>query len=211
MYELKTGPAQEPVSVSDLKEYLRIDHSDEDDLIESLGKSARVWVENHITQYLITQTWVLWLDFFPIQYKDSNAKWWDGIVDGSISTLFQQQNYIPIERGPVQSITHLKTYDTEDTATTFSSDYYILNQYDRPAKIVLRQSQIWPTTNLRSSKGIEIEFVSGFGSTGTSVPESINQSIKHLTLELYEKRGDEFKVPQSVFLLLEPYRRKKLA
>ncbi|NNU16986.1 hypothetical protein HK107_11710 [Parvularcula sp. ZS-1/3] len=59
MYELITPPAVEPFSLTDLKSALRVDHSNEDDLLMRLGITARAFIERRLGHAIAAQTWRL--------------------------------------------------------------------------------------------------------------------------------------------------------
>jgi len=54
---LMSGPAVEPVDLSDAKLHLRVDHSSEDSLIDGLIAAARLRVEAYAGVAMIDQTW----------------------------------------------------------------------------------------------------------------------------------------------------------
>lgn len=63
--ELITPPAVEPFSLTDLKAALRIDHSQDDDLVMRLGVTARTFVERRLSHAIAAQTWRLTLQGQP--------------------------------------------------------------------------------------------------------------------------------------------------
>ncbi len=63
------APAAEPLSVADLRTAIGIDWTDDDGLIESIGKAARRWVELYTRRQIITATYDLYLSDWP----DSNV------------------------------------------------------------------------------------------------------------------------------------------
>ena len=62
---LLTGPAVEPLTLAEAKEYLRVDTGDDDDVITALIAGARVHVEAQTRRALITQSWRLVRDGWP--------------------------------------------------------------------------------------------------------------------------------------------------
>ena len=62
---LTSPPAVEPLTVDEVKTYLRIDHDDEDCLLASLITSARLQVEAALDLALITQSWSWTFDAWP--------------------------------------------------------------------------------------------------------------------------------------------------
>ena len=71
---IATAPAAEPISTADAKLHLRVDITDDNDLIDALVKVAREHVEIITRRALITQTWDYYLDDFPGElYRDSTA------------------------------------------------------------------------------------------------------------------------------------------
>jgi len=104
--QLVTPPAEEPVSLAEAKQHLRVDGGDDDLLIGSLITAARQAAETKTGRQLITARWKLVLDAFPchaillskcpvqsvvnIQYLDMNGMSQtlplvDYVVDESLS------------------------------------------------------------------------------------------------------------------------------
>jgi uncharacterized phiE125 gp8 family phage protein len=57
--KLVTPPVTEPVTLDELKQYLRIDHADDDAEVSALGVAAREFVETYTGLALPVQTWEL--------------------------------------------------------------------------------------------------------------------------------------------------------
>jgi uncharacterized phiE125 gp8 family phage protein len=62
---LLAGPAQEPVSLDEMRSYLRLESGEEDALVLSLIKAARHGVEQGSKRALMAQKWRLRLQRFP--------------------------------------------------------------------------------------------------------------------------------------------------
>src|SRR4029453_8792293 len=60
---LLTGPAIEPLSLDEAKAFLRVEHSDDDQIISALIAGARIETQSQVA--LITQGWVIVLDCWP--------------------------------------------------------------------------------------------------------------------------------------------------
>ena len=55
---VSSAPSSEPLTLSDTKSYLRVDHSSDDSLITSLIIASRQLVEEHTGRALITKTYI---------------------------------------------------------------------------------------------------------------------------------------------------------
>ena len=113
-----TEPASEPLSQSETKSYLRVTDSGDDALITSLIVTARKIAEEHMSRAIISQTLRLFVDSLD-EYEDPL---WEGMRTGAYLNYYK--DYIDLPFPDVSSVTHVKTYDDEDTATTFASSKY---------------------------------------------------------------------------------------
>jgi len=97
-YQRTTDAASEPISVTEAKDHLKVDASDQDTYIGTLITAARTYCENYCERSFISQTWVAYLENFS----------WD----------------IELERGEVISVTTVEYYNDSDVLTTVSSTLY---------------------------------------------------------------------------------------
>jgi hypothetical protein len=204
--KLITAPASEPVTLAEVKLYLRIDGSDDDTMLNNFITVARQIAEEYTNRKFINQTWDLWMDRFPSQVNfDALAP--DTVTQGKLSEYISVQNYIEIPYYPLSSVTYLKTYDDDGTDYTMTSTDYIVDTYTEPSRISLKNSTVWPSTFLRPVNGIQIRFVAGYGTLASAVPYPIKQAIMELVGKFYSSRGcDETKLPSVAMALLGPYR-----
>jgi uncharacterized phiE125 gp8 family phage protein len=192
--ELVTAATGEVISLDEAKDRLRrtSDTAVEDGQIEALIDAAVAYLEEDVRISLLTQTRRIWYDGIP--------------CDGTFL----------LDRGPVASITSVKLYDTADAATTLSSTIYQLDAVSQPARLVARSGQSWnSSTSLRSVNAVAIEYVAGFGSSGSSVPSPLKQAVLLLAGSLFEHReqvivaqfaGQFLELPFGYKELTGPYR-----
>lgn len=102
LLERAIAPASEPITLADAKQYIRVDHSDEDDAITDMIVAVRMAAEEYMRRSLITQSWKLVLDDY-----------------------IAERTKLPM--GPVQSVTSLKIIDRDDSEQSISSNVYYLN------------------------------------------------------------------------------------
>jgi len=144
-------------------------YSAEDDVLTRFISAARVYCEEYQGRAYITQTWEKALDDFP-----------------AADTI-----QIPI--APLQSVTSVKYYDTDETESTLSDSYYYVDTYKDPGRIVLQYGYSWPSDVLRPANGVIIRYVCGYGDNATDVPESIRQAILLLVGHFYENRENSIR------------------
>jgi hypothetical protein len=184
---LITGPSVEPVSVSEMRSFLRLAGVDlpteEDTLIETLITAARQYFENKTKRALISQTWRLTFDQIP--YDNSQDDWWDGTREGHVGMFSSQRRYIELSISPLLSVTSFKAYAQDDSSTTFT-DYFV-DTSSRPGRVALRNGSVWPTAT-RGVSNFEVDYVAGYGPAATDVPGDILLAIKQLVAHSYEKR-----------------------
>ena len=188
---LKTAPTSEPVSLSEAKAHLRVDGATDDGYIDALITVAREWVEAPgLNRSLITQTWYLVLDAWPIG------------------------NTITFPRPPLVSVTSVTYIDDAGVTRTLAASNYIVDTKSEPGRLVLTSAASWPTESLRAAAAITVEFVAGYGAAAP-VPTSIKQAMLLLIGHWYENRevfvesrfaASLTEAPYVVDALLSPHR-----
>ncbi len=163
---LVTGSSSEPVSLDQAKQHLRVDHSDEDELIASLITSASRKLDGRdgeLSRALISQTWALSLGRFPAE--------------------------ISLPLPPCQSVTSIAYVDENGVAQTLDAANYTLVGAggSGPASIVPSWGNAWPSTR-DVPEAVTVTFVAGYGDDPLDVPEPIRTAIKMIVAHLYEHR-----------------------
>ncbi|MBB5050548.1 putative phiE125 gp8 family phage protein [Afipia massiliensis] len=157
---LVTAPAAEPLSLTDAKNFLRVEHGDDDAIITSLVSAARNHVEALTRCALITQTWRLVLD-----------RWPDG---GRIAPRI----------GPLRTLTAVRVFDPAGEASVIDPDIFVV---DVAAGVLAAPAWSLPVPG-RSVAGIELDIEVGFGAA-SDVPQTLRQAIRMLVAHWYENRG----------------------
>jgi uncharacterized phiE125 gp8 family phage protein len=161
---LEAAPDIEPISLTEAKLHLRVDVSDDDNLITALIQAAREMAETITRRVLITQSWNYILDEFP---------------DG---------DEIELPLPPLQSVEEITYKDQDGDDTTFSEDDYIVNTDAEPGKVVLAYGKSWPGASLYPTGAITVQFTAGYGDESTDVPMVIRQAMLLMIGHWYENR-----------------------
>lgn len=166
-----TGPAVEPVTLSEAKAHLRVDDSNSDAEITAMIQAAREWVETYLDRTLVNTQWVMRLDKFPD----------DGLQD------------IPLPRPPMvtsgtaTAVAVTLTYENGTTGT-YSTSSYRVDRNATPGSVKTLYSQDWPA-HLWDDNSISVTWWAGYGSSGSSVPAAIRHAMLMLVAHWYENRG----------------------
>lgn len=181
IWKVTTQPVSEPITLQELKDFARIDGTDEDTLLNSFIESARRAAENYLGRALIEQTISLKMDYWP-----------DGIIE--------------LPRPPLISITAVETLDEDDVATTYSSTYYYVITTGEIGQLAIRQGVTPPQNSDRDYGGFQIRYKAGYGSSRTDVPSAIRDGLKLWATDIYENRFVRDEPPPEAMNLLYPYR-----
>ena len=173
-------PVVEPVSVAELKSFLRITHEGDDALLADMIKAARMFCENYTGKVFISRT-------FKIVF--------DRLNDNRI---------IPLAKGPLVSVSSVKTFDADGSDVPISSEDYTVD-----ANRILMNDGVSLHLPPRNTRILEVNFIAGYGDAADDVPESIKQAILMKATYMYEQRGD---IPVSapfdmIASLLKPYKK----
>lgn len=174
---LVTPAATEPITLSEAKDQLRLEISDDDTLVTSLIVSAREYAEHTTRRQFVTATWKLVLDKFPDE--------------------------ISVPLPPLQSITSIQYTDTDGTQQTLASSEYTVDTASEPARICPSFGNDWPSTR-DEKNALEVTFVAGYG-TASAVPQTIKDSLLVYLSWLYEDRQGESSIPMAVSALLRQH------
>lgn len=199
--QVTTAPSQEPITLQELKEHLKLDDSQDERILRFYIETARRFAEEHMGRSLVSQTLTLFIDAFD----ELADPLWEGTKTGPYLNYYK--NYIDLPRPPVISVTSVSTFNDEDTESTLDSSKYYVDNVREPARIVLRQGETFPTA-LRVANAIKVVYTSGYSSI-YNIPEPIRIGIMQHATHLFEHRGDMYEaqksLPQSLKTLYAPY------
>lgn len=177
-------PIEEVVTLTELKEYARIDHDHEDTLLEGLIIVARKCVEYWCKRKLIETSMRVTMD-----------QW--------------NTNVIELPYPPLISVTGVYYVYEDDTTEEFDSDDYYVDTNMEPGRLVIKDGVTLPLNTDRYHGGYRIDFKAGYGDAVEDVPEPIKTAVKIWATELYEGRTDIKTPPKQAGMLLAFYRNKK--
>jgi hypothetical protein len=205
---LITGPASEPVTLTEAKLHCRVDEAADDNVITALISAARQAVENATGRRLITQTWRASVDAWP---SKSNGEWWDGVREASFSSIMHVSSEVQLPFPPLQSVTSIKTFSDADAETVYAASNYYVDISSEPGRVVLRKSASPPIPG-RAANGIEIDFVCGYGATA---PQALKQACLMLIGHWYENReavgeGAMGSIPVGYEAIIAPYKVRRV-
>ncbi len=166
---LLSAPALEPVSVTEAKAYLRVDHDDDDAVIAALIAAARGHVEALTRRMLIAQTWRFVRDIWP--------------PDGRLR----------LRTGPLRSLVAVRVFDAQNNASSVDVASFVL---DKANDTIAAPAWALPQPG-RATAGIEIDVQLGYGATAGDVPDALRHAIRVLVAHWYDNRG-QVAIGQSV-------------
>lgn len=171
-YKVISVPASEPITLSEAKNYLKVEDSytDDDTLITAIITSVRQYIETYLTTALITQT---------IEEK------WDYI---DVRNYQVRQNF-NLGVNPVQSVTSITYIDTDGDSQTWSASEYVVDTHRQVARIGIKNGYTWPSIQ-DEINALTVTYVAGYGDAGSDVPGNILQAMRYLIAAYYENRTD---------------------
>jgi uncharacterized phiE125 gp8 family phage protein len=184
---LVTGPATKPLSLAEAKAHLRVNHGDEDALIEALIDAAADHVDGWsgvLGKCLVTQTW-----------RYSVRDW----------------SMVRVGLAPVQSVT-VRYYPSGGGAlATLAADQYRLVADGHGVKIDIVDGASWPELATRPD-AVQVDAVLGYGDSADAVPAGVRAAMLLLVGHLYQNREavvvgtSAIDLPMGVEALLVPHR-----
>ncbi len=185
--QLTAPPARLPVDLNELRAQLRLDDDQtvEDAILLATLRSATEACEVSTGRSLITQTWTLFRDAWPIETPGAPLR--EGWCEGTLGRASARILVLP--RPPLQSVVHVKTFAEDDTEVLWPASAYFADTAGLPGRLVARAGQAFPVPG-RVANGIEVRFVAGHGGAPGDVPARLRQGIVQLAAYLFENRGD---------------------
>jgi uncharacterized phiE125 gp8 family phage protein len=179
------GPAVEPVTLAEMKTYLRVDDDAQDEIVAGLIKAARLLVEATSRRILVEQSWRVVMDRWP------------------------QGGVVMLPLSPLIAVESIKVFDAAGTAAEIPSGAIDAGGLSDPPRIVVAS----PPEPGRARNGIMITLRAGYGPTPDSVPATLRLAVKILVARWFENRGDvagEQSLPPEASALISPYQRARL-
>lgn len=181
-YSIVSQSVQEPISLDDAKNYLKIDGTQDDELVYSIIKAARQMAEN--------KTWVV---LNPTVMRVNYDKQ-------------EVSEYIRINKCPITSIVGVYYKDNDGATQTLAAQNYEVDLLSNPVRLrIINMPQIGDYMN-----ALSVEFECGYDNN-YDVPKPIIQAMKLIMGHLNENRQDVVlgssinKMPMGSEYLLEPY------
>ncbi len=160
---LLSGPALEPVTLVEAKQFIRLEDSSEDSFITTLIAAARLHVESTTRRALIAQSWRVICDNWP------------------------SERTVTLPVSPMISLTAITAYDVDGNATSLALAQFQPETKVAPARIFLPRP-VSDAPALRERSGIEIDYVAGYGSAQSDVPADLRQAVLSLVGYWFENR-----------------------
>jgi uncharacterized phiE125 gp8 family phage protein len=146
------GPAVEPVSLAEMKTFLRVDGDAEDDLVAALIAAARLTLEGATRLAFIRQTWRLTLSAWPAR------------------------RVVVLPPSPILEIEAVRV-GRAGTAVALAPELYRLDGAGDPARLLVDLDAPAPAV---TGEAIEIDLAAGFGAVPAAVPAPLRLALRRL-------------------------------
>lgn len=164
-----TPSTVEPVSLSDMKEFSRVDGDDpaHETTLNTLIGAATEHIQQATGRQFVQATFDLTLDGFPVSLPI----------------------YVP--RSPLASVTSIKYRDLNSVEQTLDPDDYIVHADRQPG--LIEPATSWPATAIRED-AVTVRFVAGYAAGGSpsdpaaNVPARAKTAIMQLASHWFEHR-----------------------
>lgn len=183
---ITSAAASEPITLTEAKTQLRVTDSNSDTEITSMITAAREMCESFTNSHFINTTLRMAFSYFP-------------------------STEIRLYGGRISSVTNVKYYDSDNSIQTWASSNYSVNTDAEPCLIFYGSTATFPSIYTGRSDAIQVNYISGYGSSASDVPMSIKQACLMTITHLFENRqnvvfGTPNKMPMASEWLLEPYK-----
>lgn len=177
-WKVTTGPASEPLTSADVKLWLKVDTTADDDIVSALISSARTWVERHCNIGLLPQT--------ITEVYDG----WPGGRDFELSV------------SPLRAVSGIYYLDSAGSVQELSSANYSVDEYQRPPRVQLKYSQTWPTL-YDEINSVSAVYTAGYDDAD-AIPAPVLTAMRLAIADAYENRQDYIKkMPTAAEYLLQ--------
>ncbi|WP_375463385.1 hypothetical protein [uncultured Methylobacterium sp.] len=180
------GATVEPVSLAEMRGYLRLDPDDagaEDPLLRDLIAAARASLEAETRRALVPGTYRIVLHRRP------------------------QDGWVPIPLSPLVAVVRAESCGADGTVTALAPGLVALG----PDPVEAPCLSIAPTIPFVPGHGLMIEVAAGYGGDGPPLPPPLKLAIQRLAAARYEHRGDEaVSEAADPSALAAPFRRLRL-
>ena len=175
------------VPLVNAKLYLRVDHSSEDTLITSLIKSVQEYMESYTSRAITNNTYKYIYDFKVGEYF--------GV-------------FIKTRIGLISSLDSIKTYNSDQTETTYQATDFVYINDNQESKIIKKDGTVINIGD-RFYAPLEIIFKAGFSTS--NIPNDLMNCILKLLAHWYEYREsispeNMQDIPNSAINILNKYR-----
>lgn len=176
---LVTAPTAEPVTLDEVKDWVRQDHAADDSLLSGLITAARQLIEQQTGLVFLPATYRLVADQFP--------SW-----------------TLRLPRYPLRSVSSIQYVDSTGTLQTLDSSLYQTDTDSTPGLVEPVYGEVWPTARYQA-RAVRVTFEAGY-SLAADIPGPLKQAVKLLVALGYANRGDlPATIPEFVNHLITPY------
>jgi uncharacterized phiE125 gp8 family phage protein len=147
--QLVTGPAVPPVTRTTAKAHLHVEHTDDDDLIDTYIAAETAFAESFTGRALVSQEWDYYQDAFPAECDPQEIR-------------------LPL--GKVLSVSAVYYLDAGGTEQTLDAANYDVDLASVPARVTISATGTWPTT-YDGVNAVRARFTAGQEDTGVSPAE----------------------------------------
>lgn len=159
-WTLVTGPAEEPIPLTEAKLHASIVQDDDNVLVDAYLRAARQAAELHLGRGLLTQTWAAQFSGFADEMWLPMAAPLQNDPDATPSTA------------PV-----VQYYDVDGVLQTLATSSYLVDTRSEPGCIRRAPNQSWPSVQCDRDRPVVITYVCGW-TNADDVPELIKQGIR---------------------------------
>jgi len=185
-YQITVAAAENPVTLTELKAWLKISGSSEDTLLTAIIVAVTRNAELYTKRDFISKTYRTYRDYFG----EADAA---GVYPRMFG--YGNQNQLELRRTPLNAITSVKYYNTSNVLTTISSAAYYTTVTDGSTYSMLYPSpdNSWPSDiNTQRLQAVEIIFTAGYANAATfkaACPDLWQALFAHMAA-VYVNRGD---------------------